>query len=105
MSSPMMDVKLFKDRPFTAGIVSNFLASIARGGTGLVLTFYFQGALLYDAFTAGLLLIPFAVASVTVGPLSGYLSDRYGARGFTTARMRLCGVAYFLTAPLPDADA
>src|SRR5438034_7095081 len=83
----MMDLKLFNVRPFTAGIVSNFLASIARGGTGLVLTFYFQGALLYDAFTAGVLLIPFAVAFVTVGPLSGYLSDRYGARVCTTAGM------------------
>src|SRR6059036_768602 len=41
--TPMMDLKLFNVRPFTAGIVSNFLASIARGGTGLVLTFYFQG--------------------------------------------------------------
>jgi len=99
--SPMMDLKLFKVRPFTAGIVSNFLASIARGGTGLVLTFYFQGALLYDAFTAGVLLIPFAVAFVTVGPLSGYLSDRYGARGFTTAGMLVSAAAYFLFAALP----
>ncbi|HEX9196627.1 MAG TPA: MFS transporter, partial [Candidatus Bathyarchaeia archaeon] len=58
IQSPMMDLKLFKVRPFTAGIVSNFLASIARGGTGLVLTFYFQGALVLDALTTGFLLIP-----------------------------------------------
>ncbi len=101
IESPMMDLKLFKIRPFTAGIVSNFLASIARGGTGLVLTFYFQGALLYDAFTAGVLLIPFAVAFVTVGPLSGLLSDRYGARGFTSAGMLVSAAAYFLFAALP----
>jgi EmrB/QacA subfamily drug resistance transporter len=101
IASPMMDLKLFNIRPFTAGIASNFLASIARGGTGLVLTFYFQGALLYDAFTAGVLLIPFAIAFVTVGPLSGFLSDKYGARGFTTAGMLVSAAAFFLFAALP----
>jgi EmrB/QacA subfamily drug resistance transporter len=101
ITSPMMDLKLFSIRPFTAGTASNFLASIARGGTGLVLTFYFQGALLYDAFTAGVLLIPFAIAFVTVGPLSGFLSDKYGARGFTTAGMLVSAAAFFLFAALP----
>ena len=40
--------------------------------------------LIYDAFKAGLALIPFAVAFVSLGPLSGYLSDKYGPRWFTT---------------------
>lgn len=93
--SPLMDLKLFKIRPFTTGIVSNFLASIARSGLSLVLTIYFQGALLYDAFTAGVLLIPFAVAFVSVGPLSGYLSDKYGARGFTTGGLLVSAAAFF----------
>ena len=101
VASPMMDLKLFKIRPFTAGIASNFLASVARGGTGLVLTFYFQGPLLKDAFTAGVLLIPFAIAFVSVGPLSGLLSDRYGARGFTTIGMILSAVAFLIFALLP----
>ena len=83
--TPLMDLTLFKIRAFTAGIISNFLASIARSGVSLVLTIFFQGALLYDAFKAGVALIPFAVAFVSLGPLAGYLSDKYGARGFTTA--------------------
>jgi EmrB/QacA subfamily drug resistance transporter len=82
--TPLMDLTLFKIRAFTAGIVSNFLASIARSGVSLVLTIFFQGALLYGALEAGLALIPFAVAFVSLGPLAGYLSDKYGARGFTT---------------------
>jgi len=82
--TPLMDLTLFKIRAFTAGILSNFLASIARSGVSLVLTIYFQGVLIYDAFKAGLALIPFAVAFVSLGPLSGYLSDKYGPRWFTT---------------------
>jgi EmrB/QacA subfamily drug resistance transporter len=87
--TPLMDLTLFKIRAFTAGILSNFLASIARSGVSLVLTIYFQGVLIYDAFKAGLALIPFAVAFVSLGPLSGYLSDKYGPRVFTTTGLSI----------------
>jgi len=87
--TPLMDLTLFEIRAFSAGIVSNFLASIARSGVSLVLTIYFQGVLIYDAFKAGLALIPFAVAFVSLGPLSGYLSDKYGPRFFTTAGLSI----------------
>jgi len=85
----LMDFTLFKIRAFTAGIFSNFLASIARSAVSLVLTIYFQGVLIYDAFKAGLALIPFAVAFVSLGPLSGYLSDKYGPRWFTTVGLSI----------------
>lgn len=100
---PMMDLSLFKIRAFAAGMASNLLASIARGGVSLVLVFYFQGVLLLDAFTAGLWLIPFSVAFVTLGPLSGYLSDRFGSRGFATAGLLVISAAlfWFGFAPLP----
>ena len=102
--TPLMDLKLFRIRAFTAGIVSNLLSSIARSGVSLVLTIFFQGALLYDALTAGLRLIPFAVAFVIVGPLAGYLSDRYGSRGFTTGAL-LISTAGFIGLSIVPGDA
>ena len=84
---PMIDLSLFRVREFSAGILSNLLSSVSRGAVSLVLVFYFQGALGYDALTAGLLLVPLALAFVTFGPLCGYLSDRFGARYFATAGM------------------
>lgn len=92
---PMMDLSLFKIRAFAAGMAANLLAFMARGGLTLVLVFYFQGVLLLDAFTAGLQLIPFSVAFVTFGPISGYLSDRYGSRIFATAGLLLVSLALF----------
>ena len=104
---PMMDLSLFKIRAFAAGMASNLLASVARGGVSLVLVFYFQGVLLLDAFTSGLWLIPFSVAFVTLGPLSGYLSDKFGSRGFATAGLLITSVAlfWFGLAPLPIGNA
>ena len=99
--NPLMDLKLFRIRAFSAGILSNFLASISRSGVSLVLTIYFQGALLEDALTAGLSLIPFAVAFVIIGPLAGYLSDRYGARGFTTGGLAISSTGFIGLSLIP----
>ncbi|HEV2225568.1 MAG TPA: MFS transporter, partial [Nitrososphaerales archaeon] len=101
---PMMDLSLFKIRAFAAGMASNLLASLARGGFSLVLVFYFQGVLLLDAFKAGLMLIPFSVAFVTFGPISGYLSDKYGSRGLATAGLLVVAVALFWLGLLPFKD-
>src|SRR3989454_140650 len=99
--SPMMDLSLFRNRVFSAGVLSNLLASTSRGAVGLVLVFYFQGALGLDALTAGLLLIPFSLAFVSIGPLSGYLSDRYGPRFFTTGGLLVSAASYIWFAVLP----
>jgi len=95
MKYPMMDLGLFRIRQFSAGILSNLLASVARGALGLVLVFYFQGALGLNPLTAGLLLIPFSLAFVSFGPLSGYLSDKYGAREFATGGLLISSAAFF----------
>ena len=102
VTSPMMDLSLFKVRAFSSGILSNLLASIARGSLSLVLVFYFQGALLLDALTSGILLIPFSIAFVIIGPISGFLSDRYGARGFSTGGLLITSLAFGIFAVLPE---
>src|SRR5256885_15836119 len=96
----MMDLALFRNKVFSAGVLSNLLASTSRGAVGLVLVFYFQGALGLDALTAGLLLIPFSLALVSVGPLRGYLSAKYGPRLFPTGGLLPSRVSYLLFAGL-----
>jgi EmrB/QacA subfamily drug resistance transporter len=99
--SPMMDLSLFKIREFSAGILANLLSSTSRGAVSFVLVFYFQGVLLFDALRAGLMLIPFSLAFVLVGPISGYLSDRYGSRPFATAGMAISAIAFVWFSTFP----
>lgn len=99
--APMMDMTLFKIREFSAGIFANLLASTARGAISFVLVFYFQGILLLDAFNAGVMLIPFSLAFVIIGPISGYLSDRRGSKPFATAGMVISAAAFFWFSLLP----
>jgi MFS family permease len=99
--SPMMDLSLFKVRSFSAGVFANLLAAVARGAFSLVLVFYFQGPLGLDAFRAGLLLVPFSLAFVSSGPISGYLSDRRGATGFTVVGLLISAAAFLWFATIP----
>jgi EmrB/QacA subfamily drug resistance transporter len=92
---PMMDMSLFRIRAFSAGILSNLLAATSRGAVALMLVFYFQGVLQLDPLRAGLMLIPFSLAFVSFGPLSGYLSDKLGSRGFATGGLLLTSFALF----------
>ena len=93
VKSPMMDVTLFRIRAFAAARSANLLASTARSSVSLVLVFYFQGVLLYGPLTAGLLLLPFSLSFVCLGPLSGHLSDRFGTRRFAAGGMVVSAVA------------
>lgn len=77
---PMLDMRLFKSRILAFAYGSNLLNGIARGAVTFLLIFYLQGIKSYDPIFAGILLAPFALAMMILSPISGYLSDKYGAK-------------------------
>jgi EmrB/QacA subfamily drug resistance transporter len=84
VSSPMLDLSLFRNRVFSTSTTATLMNSLARGALTFVLVFYLQGPPRYlDPFTAGLFLIPVSASLAVFGPLSGWLSDRYGPTWFT----------------------
>ena len=84
VTTPMLDLSLFRNRIFATSTTATLLNSIARGAFIFVLVFYLQGPPRYlTPFTAGLFLIPVSAAIATFGPVSGWLSDRYGPQWFT----------------------
>ena len=90
VKDPMFRLELFRVRMFAAGNASSFLGSIARGGLQFMLIIWLQGIWLplhgYDfevaPLWAGIYMIPLMIGFLVMGPLSGWLSDRYGARLF-----------------------
>ena len=109
VKDPMFRLDLFRIRPYTFGVLANFLASIARGGLMFMLIVWLQGIWLplhgvsfaATPLRAGILMLPQTVGFLTAGPISGFLSDRYGARGFATGGMLVSALAFGLLAFLP----
>ncbi|MGH8862939.1 MAG: MFS transporter [Jatrophihabitantaceae bacterium] len=97
VDQPMFAMTLFRIRAFWAGNLAGLLASIARGGMQFMLIIWLQGIWLplhgYNfertPLWAGIYLLPLTIAFLVAGPVSGALSDRYGARAFATGGLLL----------------
>jgi MFS family permease len=109
VDEPMFRIQLFKIRAFTAGVLASFLAALSRGGLMFMLIIWLQGIWLplhgYDfaqtPLWAGLAMLPLTAGFLISGPLSGILSDRFGARPFATGGMIGTAVAFVLLELLP----
>jgi MFS family permease len=106
---PMFHLNLFENRAFLAGNVSGLLAAVARGGLQFMIIIWLQGVWLplhgvsfaETPLRAGIDTIPQMLGFFVAGPVSGRLSDRYGARWFATAGMVVSAVGFLLLNGLP----
>ncbi len=102
--SPMLDLGLFRNRQFAASASAMFLNSLARGAFTFILVFYLQGPPRFlNPFAAGLFLIPLSASLAALGPVSGWLSDRFGPRPFLVAGLLVSAAGFlWLTTIGPD---
>jgi MFS family permease len=102
VAEPMFRMGLFKIRAFAAGNAAALLAAIARGGMQFMLIIWLQGIWLplhgYDyertPLWAGIYLLPLTTGFLIAGPVSGHLSDRFGARPFATGGLLVTAAAF-----------
>jgi EmrB/QacA subfamily drug resistance transporter len=93
---PVLDLSLFKIRLFTVGNIANLLSGLAFAGLAFVMTLYFQLVRGYDPLHAGIFLIPLDATLILVGPISGALSDKWGARGLSTLGLVIASAGFFV---------
>jgi EmrB/QacA subfamily drug resistance transporter len=102
---PLLDLNIFKIRQFTGGISALLLNTISWSAVLLLLSLEFQLSRHSTPLQAGIEIIPFELAFLTTGPLSGRLSDRFGHLPFTVSGLTLKGIAlilfYFTPATAP----
>ena len=102
--SPMLDLSLFRIRQFSASAVAMLLNALARGAFTFILVFYLQGPPRFlSPFDAGLYLIPVSASLAVVGPISGWLSDRFGPRPFLVTGLAVSAAGFLWLTTIPGA--
>jgi MFS family permease len=102
VKTPMFDLKLLRIRAFAAGNAATLLASIARGGLQFMLIIWLQGIWLVlhgynfkdTPLWSGIYLLPLTCGFVISGPVSGWLSDKHGARAFASGGLLVSAAAF-----------
>lgn len=80
---PMINFKMFKIKTFTFGNIAVMNSYMCMFTNGVLLPFFLQEIVKYNAFIAGLLVLPYSVASSVVAPFAGSYSGKHGSRVLT----------------------
>ena len=92
-----------------AGNLASLLASLGRGSLMFTLIIWLQGIYLpihgygfsQTPLWAGIAMLPLTIGFLIAGPVSRWLSDRYGARPFATGGMVVAAASFGLLELLP----
>jgi MFS family permease len=106
---PLFRLSLFRIRPFAAGNIANLMLAMGRGGMQFMLIIWLQGIWLplhgysysQTPLWAGIYLVPLTIGFLLSAPLSGVLSDRSGAKAFTTGGALLTGATFLVLIFVP----
>jgi EmrB/QacA subfamily drug resistance transporter len=98
-ASPMLPLRLFRDRTFTAANLASLLFSFGMFGSIFLLAQFLQTVDGFSPLSAGLRTLPWTIMPLLVAPVAGPLSDRIGARPFLVSGLALqaAGLAWLAT--------
>ncbi|MFL5731655.1 MAG: MFS transporter [Chloroflexia bacterium] len=102
VDEPLFDMHLFKIRAFSMGCAAQLCSALAYGGFQFALIIWLQGIWLPlhgYAFEdtpvwSAIYILPLMIGFMIFGLAGGYLSDRLGPRGLSTAGMIVLGLGF-----------
>ena len=100
-SAPLVDLAVFRERVFGAGILAGLLSYAVLFGCLFLVPFYLERVLGRDPSGTGLLLSPVPLALGVLAPFSGGIADRIGSRLPTVLGMLVAAAALAALALLP----
>ena len=80
LSCPMLDFRVFRNGTFAFTTIISMISFGMMVGVEVLMPLYIQNIRGLSAFTSGLILLPGALLTALLSPVSGYLYDRFGAR-------------------------
>jgi MFS family permease len=98
---PMLDVRFFENRRFTAANAAITMIFFAMFGSMFLITQYLQIVLGYSALEAGLRMLPMALVMLAVAPNSPRLVERIGTKIVVGIGLAMAAVGLFLASSVP----
>ncbi|MCM1338565.1 MAG: MFS transporter [Muribaculaceae bacterium] len=80
---PLISFKMFKIKTFTFGNIAVMTSYMCMFTNGVLLPFFLQEVVRYNAFLTGLLILPYSIASSAVAPFAGSYAGKNGSRTLT----------------------
>jgi EmrB/QacA subfamily drug resistance transporter len=103
--TPMLPLRLFRSRSFSAGNAVIFLLNAVMTGAIFFMTQYQQVALGQSPLAAGLRMLPWGIAPFLIAPRAGAMADRLGERPLIAVGMALQAVGMGWLAAVSTAHA
>ncbi|MCU1456860.1 MAG: drug resistance transporter [Actinomycetia bacterium] len=100
-SHPMLDVRFFRNRRFSAANVSITLVFFAMLGASFIITQYLQTVLGFDALQAGFRMLPMAIVLLVVAPLAPRLVERVGTKLVVGSGLSIAAIGLVAAANVP----
>jgi MFS family permease len=109
VEEPLFNISLFKIRAFAFGNIANLMLAMSRGGMQFMLIIWLQGIWLplhgysysQTPLWAGIYLLPLTIGFLVSAPLSGVLSDKFGAKAFTVGGSVLTAATFLVLIFVP----
>ncbi|MBL1114315.1 MFS transporter [Streptomyces sp. 110] len=101
-ATPMVDLRLYRDRRFSGAGFAVAVMTIATGSTLFVLSQYLQLVLGHSAFETGLAAVPLAAGVVAGSAAGGRAPARFGARACIVAGFTVTAAGFAVLASLSE---
>lgn len=96
--TPILIVSFFRNRLFSAGMLSLFFVSLTQSAISFLLPFYLQNLRGFSPSQAGWIIVADSAIIMIMAPVAGWLSDRFGSRLLCTVGCGIIVIAQFLVA-------
>ncbi|MBB6730414.1 MFS transporter [Cohnella sp. CBP 2801] len=105
-ASPLLDMRLLRNRPYLLANAATFLNSFARSAVVLLFALFFQFAYRMNSSEAGFRVLPVVIGMLVASPVAGALTRRFSVRFLASAGLviTLAGLALLFAAidPVPS---